>query len=670
MRGFFFFLLCGHFLLSSSQYTQLGDSLALVNTSKPEDGFSIQDKIVPCNNKLVLIDLDSDASFAASPPKFTLQKCGGSNSSRRIQQFIVDPIWGQLSLASPPPYLFPATCVDGGGSKVNTSVYPWLCRNASDPFHSNQRWNLTGTAIALNAVAPHYPMPLPLCISAGLPGEEPILEVGLVLALCDANSPAQNFALNIDDGTLRHMPRGEFCIDAGVIGRTLTWDGSVWKSKEIIPKACPDAGNPALLPRDRIGAYTVGHTSINGDKTKGDRLLVIGGDDSSNNMFWSDDCGTTWFCFDGDQPWSKFGVSFAPILTLDALPGSPLIMGGGFDNMRGHTQKLSSSLYYTFDGGADTWQQAYDLPFTGVFPGSLAQDRSSVYLFGGEETGFDVWTLNETTYNTSGFVQIPGSAFAQGADVGRRVFVRGKKSGGCFFATDFSPGALWGGISSATDISSSNLFSVAAKATGPWVTFPAPWEPRASAAVVLSRDGTLIYVAGGVLFENGAPSGGSLSDAWSVDASVCLLGSNGAVCSNNGKASLDTVTCACNDGYVPPVCASASISPSPLASATSMASASSSNRGGGTTQPNLSPGAIAGISLSVLSVFAGTGLYLFVAFFGGGPVLSSVLAYLPHLHGRSGSNERASLLARAKRGSPVSLPPQTSAAAAARFSSI
>jgi hypothetical protein len=108
--------------LASAQFTQLGDPLALINTSKPEDGFSVQDKLVPCNGKLVLVDLDSDASFTASPPAFTLQQCGSSTASQRIQTFIVDPVWGQISLASPPPYLFPQTCVDGGGSAVNISV--------------------------------------------------------------------------------------------------------------------------------------------------------------------------------------------------------------------------------------------------------------------------------------------------------------------------------------------------------------------------------------------------------------------------------------------------------------------------------------------------------------------------------------------------------------------
>jgi hypothetical protein len=661
-----------------AQFTLLGEPTSLINTSKPEDGFSIQDKLVPCNSNLVLIDLDSDASFKDFPPQFTLQKCGASSASRRIQEFAVDPVWGQVSLASPPPYLFPGTCVDGGGAKVNISIYPWLCRDASLPLHSNQRWTFANGQVFLNSSSSKYPLPAGgLCMTAGLPGQPPVLEAGLVLALCDpAQPPSQAFFYSASDGTLRHAPTG-LCVDAGVIGRTLTWDGSNWRSNRIVPKNCPDAGNPALLPRDRIGAYTVGHTRIGGDPTKGDRLLIVGGDDTSQNMYWSDDCGKTWLCFDGKQPWTKFGVSFAPLLTLDALPGAPLVMAGGFDNTPDGDVALSAALYYTFDGGAGTWKQGYDLPTLGVFPGSLAQDRAAAYVFGGADSGFAVWSVDERTYNTSGFKMIPGSAFAQGADVGRRVYIRGRVSGGCFFATDFSPGVLWGAQPRDPPVSSSNRFSVAAAATGPWATFKAPWEPRASAAVVSSRDGTLAYVAGGVNFSGGVPTGEALADAWSIDARACLLGSNGALCSGHGTPDVDTATCGCDAGWdgTPtcdgPASASASPSPSPTRSATRTQSPSRSSRAtpaaGAKTQTNagaLSPSAAAGLSLGLVALCAGGALWLYVARWGGGPSLAVLAARVGLRKGAGG--ERAGLL-RAQRGSPTVLSP---AAAAARFGAI
>lgn len=278
---------------------------------------------------------------------------------------------------------------------------------------------------------------------------------------------------------------------------------------------------------------------------------MIGGDDSSNNVYFSDDCGYNWYCFDGDQPWTTFGLSFAPVLTLDALPGAPLIMAGGLANMPDGGAELSSALYYALDGGAGTWQQGYDLPISGVFPGAVAQDRSSVFVFGGAASGFAVWSLDESNYNTTGFAMVPGSAYAQGADVGRREFVRGTKSGGCWVATDFSPGDLWAAQRGAgAPIASSNTVFVARAATGPWVSYVAPWAPRASAAVVLSRDGTLVFVAGGVGFAGGAPSGEVFNDVWAVDARVCLLsGSGGAVCSGHGAANLADVSCTCDAAW-------------------------------------------------------------------------------------------------------------------------
>jgi hypothetical protein len=547
---------------ASAQFTQLGGADALANVSKPADAFSVQDKLLPCNGGLVLVDLDSDMAVncvpPACPPQATLQKCGSSPASRSIQTWTARAAGPggaltQLSLAAAPPYLFQdgnGTCFDQGGAFEGSTPYAWHCRDPAEVAHSNQWWTIASDGhLYSNATGGRYKSGL--CLSAGLPGVAPTLESGMTMQICDAASDAQVFAYSVADGTLRHKST-DLCVDAGVLGRTINWDEGkkTWSTKRITPHACPDAGNPALLPRDRIGTYVVGRTAINGSAALGDRLLVIGGDDGSNNVYWSDNCGVDWYCFDGDQPWTVFGLSYAPILTLDALPGSPLIMAGGLQNTVSGTQP-TSSLYYALDGGAGTWQKGYDLPFEGVFPGSIAQDRDTVYVFGGAATGFDVWTVDESNYNTSGFAQIPGSANAQGADVGRREFVRGTSSGGCWFATDFSPGDLWAAQrGTGAPVDSTNTFFVARTATGPWTSFTAPWAPRASAAVVLSRDGRRVIVAGGVGFAGGVPTGVSLTDAWAVDASVCLqAGPNGAVCAGHGVPSLADVTCDCDPAW-------------------------------------------------------------------------------------------------------------------------
>ena len=541
---------------ASAQFARLGDANALANTSKPADAFSVQDKLLPCNNELVLVDLDSDLAVncmpPSCPPEATLQQCSSSAASLRIQQWAqraAGPggLLTQLSLAAPPPYFFAdGTCLDQGGVFVNVSVYPWHCRDPTDSSHSNQWFTIANGRFYSNATGAKYKPGL--CMTAGRPGVAAELEAGITMQACDDADDAQSFEYNAADGTVRHTPTG-LCVDAGVIGRTVVFDGSKWVSRRIIPHACPEAGNPALLPRDRVGTYTVGRTAIDGDPAKGDRLLVIGGDDSSNNVFWSDNCGVDWFCFDGDQPWTTFGLSFAPVITLDSLPGEPLILAGGLENTVSGAQP-NRALFYTFDGGADSWERGYDLPVDGVFPGAITQDRTTVYVFGGSSSGFAVWTLDEGNYNTTGFQMVPGSANAQGADVGRRVFIGGSASGGCFFATDFSPGDLWASQRAGAPITSSNTFFVAREATGPWLPYSnAPWAARASAAVVTSRDGTRVYVAGGVGFDAGVPTGETFSDVWSVDASVCLLSPTGAICSGHGTADLSSVSCVCDAAW-------------------------------------------------------------------------------------------------------------------------
>lgn len=538
-----------------SLFTRIGDDSALAGTSEPEDGFGPNDKMLPCNSQLVLIDLDSKASFNTHPPQFTLQHCGTSPASAAVQQWLVNDTnfeGNQIYLASPPPYLYPQTCMDKLGAKgANATIYPWICRQFDDPAHSNQWWRIDPDNKWI--VSMENGAGGGLCLRAGLPGEEAILEARITLAECDVSDSNQRFVYNIDDGTIRSEQYGH-CLDAGVIGRVITFKGNSWTSSRINPKACPDAGNPALLPRDLVGAYTVGLTHVNGSADLGDRLIVIGGDDGNNNIYWSDDCGTTWFCYDGEQPWSPFGRSFSPVLTLDALPGAPLIMTGGIDNSPGAPNGgLSTSLYYAFDGGSNEWGQApYDLPAPAVFPGMISQDRDTVYVFGNASSGFAVWALDEINYREGPWRLLDGSQAT--VDVGRHVYIQGIVSGGCWFATDFDSGRLWAGPQPDFSIFSSNVYAVSRAATGPWdIRYDAPWAPRASAAVTRSEDASAVFIGGGMGFSAGEPNGVVYGDVWAVDAEVCLFGPApnyaGAVCSGHGAANLDTVTCDCDDAW-------------------------------------------------------------------------------------------------------------------------
>ena len=76
------------------------------------------------------------------------------------------------------------------------------------------------------------------------------------------------------------------------LGTALQYNNNtnVWTGYAISAAACPDPNQPPapLVPRD--SGYTVG---IIWDKGQGggDRLVVLGGDQDENNVYYSDDCG-------------------------------------------------------------------------------------------------------------------------------------------------------------------------------------------------------------------------------------------------------------------------------------------------------------------------------------------------------------------------------------------
>ena len=186
-----------------------------------------------------------------------------------------------------------------------------------------------------------------------------------------------------------------------------------------------------------------------------------------------------------------------------------------------------------------------DCPNVDIYsPGQLAVDGTNVYLFGEASwtAANSVWQLSSGTLGlASTFTQISGTTVGS---FGRKVWLRGASSGGCWFSTDFTAADVWARAAAV----SSNSFSTAASASGPWKLGPTPpWTPRAGAGITPSYDGTEAYLVGGLDFgADGYPTGTAFNDAWSIDASVCLFGDNGNVCSGQGTANLDTVTCDCN----------------------------------------------------------------------------------------------------------------------------
>ena len=74
----------------------------------------------------------------------------------------------------------------------------------------------------------------------------------------------------------------------------------------------------------------------------------------------------------------------------------------------------------------------------------------------------------------------------------------------------------------------------------------APWAARGSAVVTTSEDQTKAWVGGGFNFYSGVVEKPTHGDLWTVDATVCLLGANGAQCSGHAlDVDLDNLVCNC-----------------------------------------------------------------------------------------------------------------------------
>lgn len=186
------------------------------------------------------------------------------------------------------------------------------------------------------------------------------------------------------------------------------------------------------------------------------------------------------------------------------------------------------------------------LPQAQVWPGMVAADSSKLYVFFNET----VVSQSQATWGTS-WVREPGSAWGS---YGRRVWVRGSvayPTAGCWFTTDFSPADMWlqtQGFARSV-VSSSSGFATAFAPGGPWTQLTAPWDPRASAAVVASGDGQIIYVGGGMDFQGGVATGVTFGDVWTVDSSVCLLTADNTFCNGHGVADPDAVVCNCDAAW-------------------------------------------------------------------------------------------------------------------------
>ena len=433
----------------------------------------------------------------------------------------------------------------------------------------------------------------------------PLLRAPLLLALARAAAAARayspftqltaDFLAGTSDPTAKYGPEDKLLAVNGNLvfididqtpARVLTYDTSAssWSSSSVVAQACVPADPGQLVPRDN--GYTVGVTS---NPLGTDRLIIVGGD-LDDNIWFSDDSGVTWQCSSPPQVW--LGRSFAPVWHGPGiLPGDPLIMAGGL------TQETITSvgMFLSYDSGMH-WQrpfcslqsqcprafppnpgfpnktvtdpflsidnicilnnECYLLPEAAIYPGAFASDWNTLWMWAGQTN--NLFFLNQSNFGV-GWTQVNAGSYSTTNAFGRKVFIRGTARGsGCWFSTDFSALDLYINPS-LHSVSSTNLFSTAPSATGPWTVSPlsAPWAPRASAAVTSSWSSTSAWVGGGVTIANGVinpdPST-TFGDVWQVDAGVCLLSPDGSVCSGHGTPDLDNVVCVCDAGFGGDLC--------------------------------------------------------------------------------------------------------------------
>jgi hypothetical protein len=161
---------------------------------------------------------------------------------------------------------------------------------------------------------------------------------------------------------------------------------NAWSKDPLVALPCPDSGEGGLVPRET--GYVIGQTK---GPFGGDRLLVLGGAasgslDDENNVYFSDDCGRTWSCYDGEQVWQPRDFA-AVALPSGVLPYDPTVMAGGLVEAGPGDYEFSIAFLLSYDGGV-SWQRPecgsiddcrYKLPVPDTFGRCLALDGGNYF---------------------------------------------------------------------------------------------------------------------------------------------------------------------------------------------------------------------------------------------------------------------------------------------------
>ena len=208
---------------------------------------------------------------------------------------------------------------------------------------------------------------------------------------------------------------------------TYSFATAMWTNAEITMDN-PPCATGQLYPRD--SGFVVGLT-VNPSGL--DRLIIIGGSDNENNIYFSDDCGLNWMC-ESSTDWPFDPRDYAPIVHTDSIfPGDPVIFAGGIVDIGLPT----SGMFQSFDSGMNwsrpvcesssgcndnlpepdpvgtcnddvnpnNWQMCYMLPDVPLFPGAIATDWDNLWMWLEPDDDGILWRLGSDNYGTTGWEQ-------------------------------------------------------------------------------------------------------------------------------------------------------------------------------------------------------------------------------------------------------------------------
>ena len=265
-------------------------------------------------------------------------------------------------------------------------------------------------------------------------------------------------------------------------------NGTTWQRSVITAEPCNSGarlaprGNGysvAVVAHEFRPYYDDDHHPV----TMGEQVIVMGGSDDTA-VWLSEDGGSTFTCQDRPQPWEP--LDFPSVFDL-AFTDTWWMAGGVIRTVPpgsfvGIFVTRDREANFSRPQCASTCPNPYNNSWLLPTIGPIAiGNRGAAYQW--DVPGFGVYTLSNDTVGI-GFTRLQG---AVSGGYGRKVFIKADpfSGAGCWVSVDYTPSDLWAGATTPWGLNSTNGIAIAEHAEGPRTEVgPAPWEPRAAAALV------------------------------------------------------------------------------------------------------------------------------------------------------------------------------------------